>query len=316
MLVPTPDGRRLEVLASGPEDGFPLVYLHGTPSGIVEDPSLTAAAASNGFRLIGYSRPGYGDSTPRPNGTTTATVADDATDVAHVLDHLGLDRFVAIGWSGGGPRALACAAVLPGRCLAAACGVGLVPLTEYDGDVRAGMGEENVAEFTAAMAGPEAITAWLEAEGSWAFTVTGSEIAESLGSLAPPVDRAALTGERAETMAAAFRHAGNQGIVGWRDDDLALVRPWGFSVADITVPVAVWQGTEDTMVPFAHAEWLVAHVPGARAHLVEGEGHISLRARMPVILEDLRGLAGLPEPRLTSPRASPGPHRTGGRRGG
>jgi pimeloyl-ACP methyl ester carboxylesterase len=306
MLVPTPDGRRLEVLLSGPEDGFPLVYLHGTPSGMVEDAQLTAAAAANGLRLIGYSRPGYGGSTPRPDGATTATVADDATDVASVLDHLGYDRFVAVGWSGGGPRSLACAALLPDRCLAAACGVGLVPPAEYDGDVRAGMGEENVAELTAAMEGPEAISAWLEAEGTWAFSVTGEQIAESLGSLAPPVDRAALTGQRAETAAAAFRHAGRQGIVGWRDDDLMLVRPWGFSVADITVPVAVWQGTEDMMVPFAHAQWLIANIPGARAHLLEGEGHISLRARMPVILEDLVDLAGLPPRRRPGASAGPG----------
>ena len=242
MLVPTPDGRHLEVLVSGPDDGFPLVFLHGTPGGIVADAPLTEAAAGNGLQLIGYSRPGYGDSTPRAAG---GTIADDATDVATILDHLGHDRFVAIGWSGGGPRALACAALLPGRCLGVVCGVGLVPPEEYDGDVRAGMGEENVAEFTAAMAGPEALMAWLEAEAGWVFTVTGAEIAESLGSLAPPVDRAALTGERAETAAAGFRHAGVQGFVGWRDDDLALVRPWGFSVRDITVPVAVWQGTED-----------------------------------------------------------------------
>lgn len=294
MLVPTPDGRHLEVLVSGPDDGFPLVYLHGTPTGIVADDAFTEAAAGNGLRLIGYSRPGYGDSTPRPEGASTATVADDATDVATILDHLGHDRFVAIGWSGGGPRSLACAALLPGRCLAAVCGVGLVPPAEYDGDVRAGMGEENIAEFTAAMTGAEALTEWLEREAGWVFTVTGAQIAESLGSLAPPVDRAALTGERAETAAAGFRHAGAQGFVGWRDDDLALVRPWGFSVRDITVPVAVWQGTEDMMVPAAHARWLIEHIPGAHGHIVEGEGHISLRARMPEILADLVALAGHP----------------------
>ena len=294
MLVPTPDGRRLEVLVSGPEDGFPLVYLHGTPTGIVEDAAFTDAAAARGLRLVGYSRPGYGHSSPRADGSTTASVADDASDVATILDHLGHDRFLAIGWSGGGPRSLACAAMLPGRCLAAACGVGLVPPEEFEGDVRAGMGEENVAEFTAAMEGPEALSAWLEANGTWAFSVTGDQVAESLGSLAPPVDRAALTGERAEVAAAGFRHAGAQGIVGWRDDDLALVRPWGFHVGDITVPVAVWQGTEDMMVPFAHAEWLIDHIPGVRGHLVEGEGHISLRARMPVILDDLLDLAGHP----------------------
>jgi pimeloyl-ACP methyl ester carboxylesterase len=294
MLVPTPDGRTLEVLVAGPEDGFPLVYLHGTPTGIVADPEFADTAASRGLRLIGYSRPGYGESSPRSDGSTTATVADDATDVATILDHLGHDRFVALGWSGGGPRSLACAAMLPGRCLAVTCGVGLAPPEEYDGDVRDGMGEENVAEFTAAMDGPDALTAWLDAEAVETFSVTGDQVAESLGSLAPPVDRAALTGERAEHLAASFRRAGLQGIVGWRDDDLTLVRPWGFHVADITVPVAVWQGTEDKMVPFAHAEWLIAHIPGVRGHLVEGEGHVSLRARMPQILDDLLDLAGHP----------------------
>jgi len=293
-LVPTPDGRVLEVLLAGPEDGFPLVVHHGTPTGVVPDDSLEAAAAGNGLRTISYSRPGYGVSTPRPDGAASATVADDATDVMTILDHFGVDRFLTLGWSGGGPRSLACAALLPDRCLGAVCGVGLVPPEEYDGDVRAGMGEENVAEFTAAMEGEKALAAWLEENGTPMFTVTGEQVADALGSLAPPVDRAALTGAVAERAAAGFRHAGAQGIVGWLHDDLAMVRPWGFSVADIEVPVAIWQGTEDMMVPFAHAEWLAAHVPGARVHLVPGEGHISLREQMPQILADLVDLAGLP----------------------
>ena len=290
LSVPTPDGRTLEVLVAGPEDGFPLVSHHGTPTGVVSDPKLEGPAAERGLRRIGYSRPGYGASSPRPDGA--ATVADDVTDVVTILDHLGLDKFVTIGWSGGGPRSLACAALLPDRCLGAVCGVGLVPPDEYDGDVRDGMGEENVEEFTAAMNGEAALTAWLEEHSPDLFTVTADQVAEVLGSLAPPVDRAALTGDDAERTAAGFRRAGEQGIVGWLHDDLAMVRPWGFSVGDITVPVSIWQGTEDKMVPFAHAEWLVAHVPGARAHFEPGEGHISLQAQMPRILDDLLDMAG------------------------
>ena len=292
-MVPAPDGRALEVLVSGPEDGFPLVFHHGTPQGAVLDPLMEAASAAHGLRLIQYSRPGYGASTRRTDGATTATVADDAADVATILDHLAQGEFVTVGWSGGGPRALACAAVLPGRCLAAVSGVGLVPPTEYDGELTAGMGEENVAEFGAAREGSEALTTLLEEFSPDVFAATAADVADSLGSLAPPVDRAAMTGEIAETLAASFRRAGAQGIAGWHDDDLTMLRPWGFSVRDITVPVAVWQGTEDMMVPFAHAEWLAANIPGAHKHLVEGEGHISLMTRMPLILEDLLGLAGV-----------------------
>lgn len=293
--VPTPDGRELEVLVAGPEDAFPLVYHHGTPTGAVPDPPFEQIAADHGLRVVSYSRPGYGASSPRPDGAATATVGDDAADVVTILDHLGLDRFVTLGWSGGGPRSLACAALLPDRCLGAVCGVGLAPPVEFDGDVRDGMGEENVVEFTAAMDGVEALTRWMEQNSPEVFSVTADQVAESLGSLAPPVDRAALTGEMAEHTAASFRHAGAQGYVGWLHDDLAMVRPWGFSVRDITVPVAVWQGTADMMVPFAHAQWLAAHIPGAGVHLEEGEGHISLRNQMPRILADLRVIAGLPD---------------------
>lgn len=292
--VVTPDGRDLEVVLFGPEDGFPLVYHHGTPQGAVHDPALERAASERGLRVVAWSRPGYGASTPRADALSTATVADDAADVATILDDLGHERFVTIGWSGGGPRALACAAVLPDRCLGAVCGVGLAPPAEFDGDVRDGMGEENVEEYTAAMAGVDALTEVLERFSPPVFAATPQDVADSLGSLIPPVDRAALTGELAEVSAQAFRRAGAQGIVGWLNDDLTHVRPWGFSVADIAVPVSVWQGTEDQMVPFAHAEWLAAHVPGVRAHLEQGEGHLSLLAKMPLILDDLLEMAGLP----------------------
>ena len=291
--VPAPDGRLLEVLVSGPDDGFPLVFHHGTPQAAVPNPLLDTAADERGLRVVAWSRPGYGGSTRRADGATTATVADDAADVAVILDHLGLGEFVSMGWSGGGPRALACAAMLPDRCRAAVSGVGLVPPAEYDGDIRTGMGEENVAEFTAAMAGSAELTVLLEDAAPGVFAATAADVADSFGSLAPPVDRAALTGDLAELIAATFRRAGEQGIAGWHDDDLTMLRPWGFSVKDIAVPVAVWQGTEDKMVPFAHAEWLAAHIPDVHAHFVEGEGHISLFASMPMILDDLVEIAGL-----------------------
>lgn len=292
--VHTPDGRALEVLLGGSPDGFPLVYHHGTPQGAVPDPNLERPATERNLRVIAYSRPGYGASTPRSDGATTATVADDAADVATILDHLGHDEFVTLGWSGGGPRSLACAALLRGRCLAAACGVGIVPAEEYDGDIREGMGQENVAEYTAAFAGREALTEHLEQNWASVFTVTAEKVAASFGTLTPPVDRAALTGELAETMAASLRRAGEQGFIGWVNDDLTHLRPWGFKVEDVKVPVAVWQGTEDRMVPFAHARWLASHIPGVRAHLEDGEGHLSLMRQMPRILDDLLDLAGRP----------------------
>jgi pimeloyl-ACP methyl ester carboxylesterase len=158
------------------------------------------------------------------------------------------------------------------------------------------MAPENVEEFTAMMEGLETLEAYLGRQTDF-FSVTGEQVAESLGGLAPPADRAVLTGEVAETLAASFRAAGRQGVVGWRDDDLTLIRPWGFDLAEIEVPVSVWAGAADTMVPFRHGEWLAKHVAGARAHLLPDEGHISLMVRAERILDDLLDLAGLAGPR-------------------
>jgi len=209
-----------------------------------------------------------------------------------VLDRLGSDRFVTLGWSGGGPHALACAALLPERCAAAATLAGTAPYDADGLDWFAGMGPENVEEFGAAVAGPDTLTAYLNRESAGLATVTGGEVAAALGGLVSPVDVDALTGAFADSLAAAFRAAVSTGIAGWRDDDLAFVRPWGFDLSTIGVPVAVWQGGEDRMVPPSHGAWLAAHVPGARAYLNPDAGHVSLVNAAAPILDDLLAAAG------------------------
>ena len=291
MTVVTADGRELEVLTAGAEDGFPLVYHSGSPSAAVPCGFISDAADDAGLRLVTYSRPGYGGSTPRSR--PEPRFADDVQDTVAVLDALGAGEFVTWGWSGGGPRALACAALLPDRCRAAAT---LAAVGPYDGDGldwSAGMAEENVTEYAAAAAGRVAYTELMTEYFLPMASVTAEEVGESLGGLLTPVDRAAVTDELAEYLASAFRRSAAQGVVGVVDDGLAAVSPWGFDLADIRVPVAVWQGREDAMVPFAHGEWLAAHVPGARAHLLEDEGHLSLLGRLPEILAELKDLAGL-----------------------
>jgi pimeloyl-ACP methyl ester carboxylesterase len=283
-LVPTPDGRDLEVLVSGPSDALALVHHTGTPSGPVLDRWAADAAAANDLRLVMYGRPGYGRSTRRPG----RTVASAAADTALVLDHLGAGPFVTMGHSGGGPHALACAALLPDRCFAAASVAGIAPWRADGLDVLAGMGPENVEEFSLAAAGSEALTPFLDAQVDGLRAVDGPGVAAALGGLVPDVDRAALSGELGEHLAASFHRAVEQGSAGWHDDDLAFVAPWGFDLADIRVPVSIWQGSQDLMVPFAHGEWLAAHVPAATAHLLDGHGHLSLtKEHVPAIVAEL-----------------------------
>ena len=170
----------MEVLIYGPADGLPLVTHHGTPGGglVSYQPTIDTETA-RGLRTIQFARPGYGQSAPHPG----RRVADVAADVAEILDALDVETFITWGRSGGGPHALACAALLPGRCLAAASIAGVAPRDADGLDWTAGMGPENVAEFGAAERGSAELTAFLEKDAAVLATVTGADIIEGLGGL-------------------------------------------------------------------------------------------------------------------------------------
>jgi pimeloyl-ACP methyl ester carboxylesterase len=286
------DGRSLDVLTFGPDDGFPLVFHNGTPGGLVAFGPMIDEASAHGLRTVMYARPGYDASTPLPG----RRVVDAAGDVGAILDELGAASFVTIGWSGGGPHALACAAQLPGRCLAAATMSGVAPHGAAGLDWLAGMGPENIEEFGAAAAGEPALSLYLADAAAGLAQISGSEVAAELGGLLDDADKAAITGEFADYLAASFRDALRSGVAGWRDDDIAFVADWGFPVeAGFAAPVAIWQGDQDRMVPAAHGEWLAKHVPGARPHMLGGEGHLTLAAQLfGAVLDDLLDLAGRP----------------------
>jgi pimeloyl-ACP methyl ester carboxylesterase len=281
--VRTPDGRDLEVVRHGPPDAFPLVFHCGTPNAPAEFAQLFDAVDGKRWQLIAHARPGYAGSTRQPG----RSVADIAADVAAILDAYGLGRFAVLGWSGGGPHALACAALLPERCTSAASLAGVAPYEAEGLDFLAGMGPENVEEFGAAAHDHEQLRAFLTAYADGMRDIRAEAVAASLGGLVDDVDRAALTGELAEALARMLRRAVSTGIDGWFDDDLAFVKPWGFELDAIRVPVSVWQGAHDMMVPFAHGQWLAAHVPGAQVHLYDDEGHLSLAQQLPRILDSL-----------------------------
>jgi pimeloyl-ACP methyl ester carboxylesterase len=271
-LLSTPDGRSLDVEISGPDGAVPLLFHHGTPGSRLQNRALRRAAAQRSLRLVTWSRPGYGGSTRRPG----RRVVDDADDVAVLLDHLGAERCVVAGWSGGGPHALASGARLPDRVAGVLCIAGAAPSTVAGFDFLAGMGEQNLEEFAAARAGEPELRAYLERDADGLREVQAEGIVAEMASLLPPVDRAVLTDEYGEDLAASLRESVRTGVDGWLDDDLALIRDWGFGVDEVRTPTFVWQGHEDLMVPAAHGRWLADHLPHATPHLLPGEGHLSV----------------------------------------
>jgi pimeloyl-ACP methyl ester carboxylesterase len=271
--VQTADGRTLHVAETGTPDGACVVIHHGTPACGRAFRTEAESARERGLRLVTYDRPGYGESSPHAG----RSVADAAEDVMAILDALGVSRFATYGISGGGPHALACAALLGDRCAAAVTIAGVGPADAPDLDFLDGMGEGNIVEFGKTREGREALSAFCAEQAAGLLAAGPEQLAEALKEHLSDVDADALTGELAEFLTDVVHRGLGPGVDGWVDDDLAFMAPWGFDVAAIDVPVAVWQGEHDLMVPPAHAAWLGGHVAGAALSILPGEGHLTLQ---------------------------------------
>ena len=141
-------------------------------------------------------------------------MVDCASDVRAIAAALEVERLMVIGWSGGGPHALACAAELGGLVVSAATLAGVAPWGAEGLDWLAGMGPENIAEFGAALEGEAALERYLTPEADALRVVTGANVADALGGLVSEVDRASLTGEFADASAVTFREAVREGPLG------------------------------------------------------------------------------------------------------
>lgn len=276
--VKTTDGRTLNVAEDGDKKGKPVFALHGTPGSLILYPPHVRDAFDKGIRLISYDRPGYGRSSPHPG----RKVADAAKDVLAVADFMGLDSFAVWGISGGGPHSLACAALLGSRVVGVSSLASPAPYPAEGIDWFEGQGEDNVEEFRAAISGPLALTKFLEPLRVSVLDAKPEDILKILESLLPTVDREALKGELGEYLTANMKQGLAPGIEGAKEDDLAFVSDWGFDLTKIRVPVLLWQGRHDKMVPYAHGEWLAERLRVPEVRLLAGDGHITLyRDRVP-----------------------------------
>jgi pimeloyl-ACP methyl ester carboxylesterase len=285
--VTTVDGHTIGVAEYGPPDGIPVVSIHGTPGSRYggPPPDKPQIYEQLNARVIGFDRPGYGLSTRRPG----RVAADAARDVEAVADTLGLDRFAVTGGSGGGPHCLAAATLLPTRLTRAACVVGVAPLGSTGLPLEqwtAGMTQGNVDEFTWSLAGESVLRPNLEKQAGEDLARVAVDPANPLGDTyeMSEGDREIMARpEYAVRMQRLMQEAYRQGVEGWLDDDLAFTQEWGFDLSALAVPVTVWFGTDDTLVPPAHGEWLAQHVPDALVIRMSG-GHLELVNRAEELL--------------------------------
>jgi pimeloyl-ACP methyl ester carboxylesterase len=270
--VQTRDRRTLEVHEAGDPQGFPVIAHHGTPAAGLPYEPHAALAREQGIRLIGYDRPGYGASTRAEN----RRVEDCVADVTDIADALRLDRFATWGISGGGPHALACAALCDDRLAATASLAAVAPFGADGLDWLAGMGEINHVEFGLALDGEEALRGLCEPAAEERLNGKPEQLVQALNSLLGPADKAVLTGRFAEYLLECESHGLAAGVDGWIDDDFAFVEPWGFEVEDISRPVLLLHGEDDRFVPVSHGRWLAARIPGVEARIDPADGHLTL----------------------------------------
>ncbi|OPG09212.1 alpha/beta hydrolase [Streptomyces sp. GKU 895] len=279
------DGRRLAVEVSGDLAGSPVFLLHGTPGSRLGPAPRPMRLYHQQVRLITYDRPGYGASDRLPG----RQVSHVSADVAAIADALGIERFAVVGRSGGGPHALACAALLPDRVTRVAVLVSLAPCDADGLDWFAGMTASNTSEYTKALAGPDQLAASLHersvgiradprrllAELRWELTESDLQVVADAGIRAMLVRN--------------YREALSVSADGWIDDALSFCTPWGFALDDISVPVLLWHGEQDMFSPASHTRWLAEHIPRGRAFLHPREAHFASLRVLPTVMTWLLG---------------------------
>jgi pimeloyl-ACP methyl ester carboxylesterase len=267
-----PDGRQLGWDEHGEPAGTPLLYFHGTPSARIEWNLFgsEALARKHNLRVIVPDRPGSGLSDFQPG----RRVSDWPADVVALGDHLGLDHFAILGYSGGGPFALACARQIPERLTRVGTVSGTGPFAEPALTEAINPG---TAQFGKLATGrPWAARLMLRMMGFMSRYMPERMIAQARASL-PPEDQAML--ERPalrDGFLAMVLEALRKGPRGAQYEMALMVGPWEFRPQEITMPVMMWHGEADQNAPLAMGRYMAEAIPNSEAKFYPGEGHISL----------------------------------------
>jgi len=268
MSIVLPDGRRLAYAECGDPNRDPVFLFHGLPGSRLQRHPDTAMCRD--ARLISVDRPGFGASDAQPN----RRILDWPRDVAHLADHLGLDRFAVVAWSGGGPFGLACAYALPERVRSVVLTCSIAPLD--DPRNFKGMATSNWLLFQCAKHAPFLLSlpvGMLAAVASW----NGAWRLDGMKATLGKEDCALLEIDALrEVMLADMTAALCQGYGAARREVFLLGRDWGFDLADVRPPVTILHGDDDPITPPSMARSLAERLPCSRLVLRRGEGHFLL----------------------------------------
>jgi pimeloyl-ACP methyl ester carboxylesterase len=268
-------GRVVRVRDAGDPDGPVVLYFHGTPGSRLDVAFGDEIAAARNIRLVSFDRPGYGGSTPAPFG-----LAEGAADALAIADDLGVARFATLGLSGGGPFALATAAIGRDRITSVGVASGAGPFQQVPGALDA-LDDDDRRAVSLLPGDPAAAAAAFAVgfEPLMKLFQSGDvkAILSAFDSVMSPRDRELLSGPRfGPVFAATMQEASRQGPEGGSWDNVAWVGPWNFDLSAVGCPVLLWYGTDDRMAPPLHGQWLEQNLPHAHLALNDGEGHLGI----------------------------------------
>jgi pimeloyl-ACP methyl ester carboxylesterase len=273
-----PDGRQVGLVTHGDPEGYPVIFCHGTPGSRFGHEFTDQPGKEHGLRVIVAERPGYGLTTADPSFTILGW-PDLVTSLADVL---GLDRFAVVGYSGGGPYAIACAARLPDRVTALGLMAGVGP-SDTPGSEE-GVSKGDLLMMRLAVRRPR--LAGLSARLLALVSTRMPKIAfRTFLKEAGPADHDMLVEQGPYALVPYMKGAFAQGPDGTVLDYRLLAEPWGIDLDAVRCPVDIWQGESDTFVPIRHAEDLASRLPGAQLHRLPNTGHASIQLQVGAIFE-------------------------------
>lgn len=273
-ILPLSHNRQLGFARYGDETGTPLLYLHGLPGSRLECQLIDTPARQLGINVIAVDRPGYGTTTPLPGDS----LLDWTADIRQLTDYLGWSRFAIIGFSGGGPCALACAHRLADRVTRVALIASLGPI--YQRRLLRNMGWLARSSFLAARIAPDLMNFAVGQPLTLLAKHKPRLLINALATLNGEPDKHCLLEEEAlnaflRSLPACFA----QGARGALQDLVMFQQHWALPFSSMALPVHLWHGDRDNVVPFRHSEYLAAQLGNAHMNCVTGEGHFSLPLR-------------------------------------
>lgn len=280
------DGRLLAAYTYG--QGPVVLYHHGTPGTGLTLNCARVAADQLGVTVLSYDRAGYARSDANPG----RSIASVATDMEDLLNHFHVDSALTVGWSGGGPHALATAHFLPERIQAVCVIAGVGPSDVDDLNYREGLSEAELQEFELAVSGREALLEFAKENYAPLATLTREDVQNSLTDRTAASDRAFLEGDYCDELVEHFRRALEASVEGMTDDAVAFSTPWGFDVSNIQQEMVIFHGALDRSVPIRHGQWLAKRVPHAVPRFFDEDGHTSIAiGRMTEAISELLSLS-------------------------